>query len=238
MNRRVIAAVAAVVLALVGGGLLTLYVTSADRRAMANLDPVNVLVVMAPIEKGALGREILDVIAVKQLPRAAVAADAVSDPSEIADLETTTSLQIGEQILRSRFVDPEEAPDDAVDVPSDLQQISVLLDPERLFGARLKADDTVGVFVSYKNPDSTHQVAHKVLVTRVTVAGSAAHAKNSDGSERAPTDQFIVTLAVTAKTAEQIVFGQEHGGVWLSLERKAADETGTRVVDKKTVFEK
>lgn len=52
MNRRLVSAIAAGVLAILGAVLLVSYVNNADSRAMADMDPVEVLVVSAPIAQG------------------------------------------------------------------------------------------------------------------------------------------------------------------------------------------
>jgi pilus assembly protein CpaB len=46
----------------------------------------------------------------------------------------------------------------------------------------------------------------------------------------------MVTLAVTAKDAETVVFGIEHGTLWLSLETEGDDTSGTRVIDDSTIY--
>jgi pilus assembly protein CpaB len=47
---------------------------------------------------------------------------------------------------------------------------------------------------------------------------------------------MLVTLALGAKAAEAVVFGQEHGKVWLSLEPAGADTGGTTVIDNGNVY--
>jgi pilus assembly protein CpaB len=47
---------------------------------------------------------------------------------------------------------------------------------------------------------------------------------------------LTITFAVTAKQAEAIVFGQEHGSLWLSLEPKDAKTGGTTVLDDGNVY--
>ncbi len=46
----------------------------------------------------------------------------------------------------------------------------------------------------------------------------------------------MVTLAMTAPNAEKVVFGAEHGKIWLSLEPANAALGGTRVVTEKSVY--
>ena len=46
----------------------------------------------------------------------------------------------------------------------------------------------------------------------------------------------MVTLAVVSRDAEQIVFGQEHGTLWLSLEPEGADTSDTQVLTQINVY--
>jgi pilus assembly protein CpaB len=46
----------------------------------------------------------------------------------------------------------------------------------------------------------------------------------------------MVTLVSSGRNIEKIVFGAEHGKVWLSLEPGNAVVTGTRVVTEKSVY--
>jgi pilus assembly protein CpaB len=46
----------------------------------------------------------------------------------------------------------------------------------------------------------------------------------------------MITFAVTAAQAEAIVFGAEHGTLWLSLETDGDETGGTRVIDPSTIY--
>ena len=48
----------------------------------------------------------------------------------------------------------------------------------------------------------------------------------------------MITLAVTAAEAEAVVFGIEHGTVWLSLEPEGADTSGTEVIHPGNIYGK
>jgi pilus assembly protein CpaB len=48
----------------------------------------------------------------------------------------------------------------------------------------------------------------------------------------------MVTLAVTAAQAEGVVFGAEHGTLWLSLEPDGAAVDGTDVITPDNVYGK
>ena len=48
--------------------------------------------------------------------------------------------------------------------------------------------------------------------------------------ERAPSNELLVTLALSSPEVEQVVFAAEFGHIWLTAENADADENGTRIV--------
>lgn len=246
MIRRIVVALVALLIAAVGGALTYLYAAGADARAMARLDPVQVLVVAEPIEAGTAAEEIVRSVSVSELPSAAVAPGAVTDLSEVAGLLVSADLQPGEQLLSSRFVAP-EAVQGEVEIPLDLHQLSIQLEQQRVIGGELRAGDTVAIFVSGSvsgstedgeeaEADMTRLLLHKVLVTAVHGAAAVTTDENGEPVEEAAADSIMVTLALSAADAELVVFGQEFGSVWLSLEGEDVPEGGTRVVTPEEVF--
>ncbi len=245
MRRRLLAAAAALVLALVGGVVLVAYTRGADARAMAGMDTVQVLVVDQPVAAGTPAEDLPALVRTEQLPARAAVAGRVTDLAALDGLVATTDLQPGEQLLDSRFADPRslQAPG-TVAVPVGAEEVSVLLEPQRAVGGRLVAGDRVGVFLSLEEGATTHAVLHRVLVTQVqgapAPAGSASDTDTDTASAgaAAPSASLMVTLAVTAEQAEGVVFGAEHGTVWLSLEPETADLDDTEVITPDTVYGK
>ena len=242
MRRRLFAAAAALVLAVVGALVLVGYARGADSRAMAGMKTVQVLVVDQPVAAGTPADQLTALVRSELLPAKAAAAGRVEDLGDLAGQVATVDLQPGEQLLAGRFAAPEDmrAPG-TVAVPEGLQEISVLLEPQRAMGGRLTAGDTVGVFVSQKLPDGTgqtHVVLHRVLVTQVQGAPAApgTDAAEEDSAGAAPAESLMVTLALSAQQAEPVVFGAEHGTLWLSLEPEGAVTDGTRVLDPGNVY--
>jgi pilus assembly protein CpaB len=240
MKRRIIAAVAAVLLAGVGAVLLLGYVGNADRRALAGLKSEDVLVVTKPVPEGTTAEALAKLVSLKPLPATAVAEGALTSLSAISGQVATTELQPGEQVLASRFADPATlAGADDVHVPPGLQQLAVSLDPQRVIGGQLTAGSTVGIFVSLPkdgdSPAQTHLVQHKVLVTKVG-GGTASPAPEGGNAAATGADAaLMVTLAVSSHDAETLVFGAEHGTLWLSLEPADVVVSGTRVVTRANV---
>lgn len=238
MKRRVVAALSALVLAAVGGLLLLSYVGAADERAMADLEPVPVLVATKTIPEGTSGDDLGQLVEVRRLPAVAVAPGTTSNLADLQGRVTTTTLQPGEQLLLGRFVDPAvlEAAQGVV-VPKGLQQVSVQLEPERVVNGTLTPGATVGVFLSTKQVDTTQLALHKVLVTAVQ-GGVAASAGDGEGdAAAAPTDGGVtVTLALDAASASRVVFAAEHGSIWLSAEPTDAPTDDTPVTTKKSLY--
>ncbi len=91
-----------------------------------------------------------------------------------------------------------------------------------------------------RTPNSTHVVLHKVLVTNVQIERLPAETATPDveqsNLELAPTGNLLVTLAVTAPDAEKVVFAAEHGTVWLAAEPDSADESGTAIQTRGTIY--
>lgn len=241
--RRLIAAIAAVLLAGVGAVLLLSYVGKADLRAMAGMETVKVLVVEKRVLEGTPAEKLSGLVTVKTLPVKAVASGTLSNLDPIRGRVATTDLQPGEQLLASRFIDPALLVDpNEVKIPKGMQQVSIALESQRVLGGELTPGTSVGVFISLakedERPAQTHLVLNKVLVSKVQRAATSAQqqeggAPNSAGLQEGT---LMVTLAMTAPNAEKIVFGAEHGKIWLSLEPANAALGGTRVVTEKSVY--
>ena len=246
--RRLLAALAALILLVVGSVVLLAYVHGADARALAGAHPVEVLVADERIPEGTSGDALDGMVRTETVPAKTALAGRVVNLTSLSGRVATVDLQPGEQLLFSRFTRPGDlqAPG-TVDVPEGLQEVSVLLEPQRAVGGRLAAGDTVGVVVSLTLQDgttATHAVLHKVLVTQVqgapTPVDPAAEedpATASSGTP-APSASLMVTLAVSAAQAEAVVFGIEHGTVWLSREPDRAQTGGTDVITGGNIYGK
>jgi pilus assembly protein CpaB len=243
VTRRLLAAFAALLLLVIGTMVLLAYVGNADARALEGTRTVEVFVVDKQIPEGTSGDDLADFVSTEEIPAVAVVPGRVTDLDDLAGKEAIVDLLIGEQLVNRRFARPCDELPGTVDVPDGLQEISVLLEPQRVVGARLTAGDTVGVYLSQKLPDGTGQtsaVLHEVLVTQVqgapTPVDPEAEADAETVSAGAPAASLMITLALDAKDAETVVFGMEHGTLWLSLETDG-DETGsTRVLDPNTIY--
>jgi pilus assembly protein CpaB len=243
VRRRLLAALAALLLAATGAVVLLAYVRGADARALAGVQTVEVLVVDRPVPEGTPGEELTDLVRTEQLPAKAAVPGAVTDLGELAGRVATVDLQPGEQLLAGRFAAPEDVEVPGTVAPPDgASEVSLLLEPQRAVGGRLAAGDTVGVHVSTTEPAATHVVLNRVLVTQVQ--GAPAPAPDGEGTDTAssggaaPSASLMVTLGLRPEQAEAVVLGMEHGTVWLSLEPEGADLGGTEVLTPENIYEK
>ena len=247
VNRRVIAAVVAALLAMVGGVLIVSYVRGADERAMAGQKPVEVLVVSGEVAEGTTAEALAESVTTTELPAKAVPENALTSLDDVSGLVVTADLHPGEQLLTTRFAHPETVRKTEVEVPPGLQQLSLLLEPQRIIGGFIEAGDTVGVFVSMpkneEGPSQTHLILNQVLVTRVqggvdmSTDTEAEPEEPTEGASATPASPIVVTLAADGPSAERIVYGQEHGTVWLSLEPADALVDGTKVVTRENIYQ-
>ncbi|MGY2065759.1 Flp pilus assembly protein CpaB [Blastococcus sp. SYSU DS0619] len=245
MRRRLLAAAAALVLIAGGTVVLVGYVRGAENRALAGVQTIEVLVADALIPAGTPGSALAERVSTEVLPAKAALPGRVTDLTALADRVATVDLEPGEQLLASRFVRPDElqAPG-TVPVPDGMQEVSVVLEPQRAVGGRLAAGDTVGIFLSMAGDagGTTHAVLHEVLVTQVQGA-PAPPAAPADGTVAAtsapvPSGSLMVTFGVTAAQAEAVVFAAEHASIWLSLEPPDPDVSRTQVLTPENIYGK
>ncbi|OUM40045.1 Flp pilus assembly protein CpaB [Arthrobacter sedimenti] len=242
MKSRLLAGVAAVILALVGVMMLYGYAQGAETRAVQGLDPISVLVVATEVPAGTPSEELMPFLTTESLPATAIGASALKDLDSSAGKVTAVDLVPGEQLLAERLIDPPDATASvSVEVPKGLQEVSFALEPARAVGGKLTPGDTVGIFISMapgalpNEPDAqtTQLVFHKVLVTSVQRAPSASPvdpAATPEEQARAeaealPGDSLMLTVAVSEEQATAIVFGNEFEKIWLSKEPASAAES-------------
>jgi pilus assembly protein CpaB len=225
-RQKLIGILASVLLAAVGTGLLVAYVRSAEDRALKGEDTVEVLVVDATIPKGTKAEDISASLRLEHVPVKVATKDALASTGPLAGKVAAVDLLPGEQLVSSRFSSPAEVQG----VAPNLLQVTVALDPVRALGGQLRKGDSVAVTVSFDDPETTHLVLHKVRVTDVRTTDGLTVATPAVGP--APASGLLVTLAVDAPSMEKVVFGAEHGRLWLAWEPKDAVESGTKVQTK------
>ncbi|MCD5341623.1 RcpC/CpaB family pilus assembly protein [Arthrobacter sp. AK04] len=259
MKARLLGGIAALVVAIIGTVLLFNYVQGADRRALANTETEDILVVKQEVAAGTPASQLGQYLVTKAVPRTAVAEGVVDDLGSLGSKVTAVALEPGEQLLNSRMVDANAFLGPArVEVPEGLQEITVRLSIDRVVGGKIQAGDTVGVFISLGDADGTEAEGgsgtqltfHKVLVTAVQFSsGQAAQtqgeatqassqgALNADSqAKQTSSDSYLITFARNAVDAEKLVYAAEFGKIYLSKEPASATEGTSGVVNQTKVF--
>ncbi|MFT4110206.1 Flp pilus assembly protein CpaB [Propionicimonas sp.] len=234
MQRRIIAAVAAVLLAGIGAVLLYNYVSNADRRAMANMETTGVLVVTQAVPAGTAGADLTPYVELRQLPKMAIADGALTDTTSVTDLVTDGTLAVGEQVLSSRFIAPNTTSAGSVEVPADLQQVSIALEATRTVGGSIQAGDKIALLftgpLKDKDDQVTAQALRDVLVVRVQGASSGSD------DDSAPGSGLTLTLALDPANVTRVVWAAENAKIWAALEPKEGSRSSLPWTTGKTVL--
>ncbi len=225
-RQKLIGIVASVLLAAVGTGLLVAYVRSAENRALKGEKTVDVLVVSATIPKGTKAEDITSSLRIEQIPEKVATTGALTSTSPLAGKVAAVDLLPGEQLVSTRFTSPAEAQG----IAPNLLQVTIALEPVRALGGQIRKGDSVGVTVSFDEPETTRLFLHKVKVTDVRTIDGATVTTPPSGP--APATTLLITLAVDAPAVEKVVFAAENGKLWLAWEPKEANESGTKIQTK------
>jgi pilus assembly protein CpaB len=221
---------AALLLAVVGAVLLFVYVQGASARAQAGLEPVNVLIVTERVQAGTPSSELAGKVRAEAVPKSAVPEGALASLDQQEGKVTAVGLEPGEQLLGARLVDPHDLAPGTVPVPDGMEEVTLLLSPERILGGRLEAGDKVTIYTSFEKEDQqTGLLFYDVLITAVQKAPSAA--KNSSGtgsSEPAvemPSGSAFITFARSDADASKLIYSAEFGKLWLAKQTDTTAKT-------------
>jgi pilus assembly protein CpaB len=222
VNKRAVAAIGAVVLALLGIASLVAYANDADDRAFKGTELVSVIQVVNEVPAGTKAENLGSAVNVVKLPKAAVPDTALKTLDPVSGLVATATLVPGEVLVTDRFGTTAEVNGgEKVTVPKGMQEITIKLAAVRALDGKLAAGDHVGVAVSYDDVKRTNFAVNQVLVLSST-SGVA------DGETAG---DVVVRLAVSSINAEKIVHASEFAHVYLTKQGEDAD------VDRKLVSE-
>jgi len=228
MRGRVVAVLVAVALAVAATAALVAYAGGADRRAIANQQPVLVYVARARIAAGTSGEDAQNrgLIERTELPRRAVASGAVRSLEQLGGRVAAVDIVPGEQLLAARWVGKGEALGGRLlSIPEGHQAVSIALDPTRQVSGFVTPGDRVSVVVSLSLPrGGRSQRTSRFLLQDVQVLAVGATAQpNPVAQEGRRVGQgrsqslSAVTLAVQPADVERVVFAAENGSLYLSL---------------------
>jgi pilus assembly protein CpaB len=241
VGRRILAIVAAVVLALLGAVLVLLYAARADERAVQAQSPTTVYVTRDRVPAGLSLREAVrtDLIAETQVPSASKPTGALeSIDGTTASLLALTDLAPGQIVLSAAFGERPEGVQ-KINVPAGMVAVSVeLSDPARV-GKFVTPGSRITVFATYElrslSEDSEAAAQFNELdasETSVWLPDVEVLAMGEDSlaptvrptqDEEAPAQtsndrpSYLVTVAVTPQDAAKLVHGINRHILYLGL---------------------
>jgi pilus assembly protein CpaB len=264
MTRRLLAAAAALVVALIGVAGVVGYARTADRRALAGQQVVHAFVADKAVPAGTTaGNAVREGLMIQKLiARAAVPDDVLTSiDGGYDELVATSQIQPGELVLRTRFA-ARGTTQGTLLVPEGLLAVSVALDDPSHVGAFVGVGSKVAVFDTFNvrdtastdvSPAGDHlQDAHENLrATRlllpsveVLAVGTATTASGGEPDPKASAavdtnaaaSAGLFTLAVSQAQAERLVHGSRTGTLTFALLGPGAAASTGKGVDDRSVF--
>jgi pilus assembly protein CpaB len=232
MQSRVLAILIAVVLALVATGALVVYVNGADRRAIANQEPVAVLVAKETIKAGTSGEDAQDLklFAPKLVPRESAVVGAFRSWSQLEGRFAAVDIMKGEQLLPTRWVGADEVEGRGLlPIPDDHQALSIGLDVTRQVAGFVTPGDNVGIVLTLPGGDGGSKTRFLLQNVRVLAVGATAlssrTAQGGGGRVNQKGSQSVtaITLAVKKQYVESVVHAAVDGDIYLTLMPRNAD---------------
>ena len=229
MGRRIVLLVAAAVIAALGTVLVYTYAKNADDRALADQNPVTVLVAKNEIPAGTPVTEAVENgdLEQKEVPRATAIDGAMTTVEPIKEQVALTTIFPNQQLSTQMF-GKTLAAEQTLPIPSGNIAVSFqFTDPARVAGF-VKPGSQVVVFLTIAS--ESQQEATRVLLPKALVIGvgrtTTAPQPATDGTSGSSSDvaanqeqipRALLTLALTDQEAAKLVYGSQHGTLYLGL---------------------
>jgi pilus assembly protein CpaB len=242
MKQKPVGLLVAFVLALIGTLLLVTYVQSARTEALSKVRLENVLVATRPIPKGTAPDAAAASMKLIGVPAKAKAPDALTALDTVKGKQTAIDIQTGEQILASRFVEPQKSAAELVG-PGHVE-VTVTMSPDQTVGGTIRIGSVVNLITTFPG-DAGHEIETHIMLSNVKVTNvqtgtlpPAQQPKSATATtvavNPAPSGSFMITLAVTPADAERVVFAAENGKLWLTAEGDVPT-AGSKIVTRENV---
>ena len=136
------------------------------------------------------------------VPEDALVPGAITDLSALKGQETREAILEGEQIPEARVTGA--VPGGSLGIPDGQTAMSLQLDSPRAVGGAIRAGDSVTVYGTFgQGEGTTIAIVPEALVLQTTSADETAGG--------------VITLALSPQDAQETVFAQERGSIWLVL---------------------
>jgi pilus assembly protein CpaB len=220
VGRRLALLIAAVLVAALGTILVFVYVQKADDRALADQKPVKVLVAKIAVSGGT---RVIDAANAgsfleKEIPASALVPGALSSIEPVKDQVVIANIFPGQQLITGMFGATAASASSIAIPPGQIAVSFSFGDPQRVAGF-VQPGSQVCIFLT-SSLDKTES-STRILLPKVTViaVGPTTITPPADPTQANPEAQprAMLTLALTQKQAEKIIFAQGNGTMYLGL---------------------
>ena len=227
MGRRTVLMIVAALIAALGTSMVFLYVRSADSRAEASQQPVQVLIAVAQIDPGETmaSAQAAGKIQLGSVPRKQVLAGAVNSVSGLESSVALSTVYPKEQIISAKFGSPGDQQN--LTIPDGDIAISVNLSDTGRVSGFVSPGASVAIFLSTtadsttkSAPDTTQLLMPKVQVVAVGDTSVVSTTTTDETTGAATTEALpktLFTLAVNQADAEKIMYAAGHGELSFGL---------------------
>jgi pilus assembly protein CpaB len=244
VGRRIILLIVATAIAAVGTVLVYTYAKNADDRAMADESPVTVVVAKNEIPAGTPVLQAIESGDFEQrdIPSATAIDGAMSSVEPIKEQVALTTIFPNQQLSTQMF-GKTLSEGSALPIPPENIAVSFqFTDPARVAGF-VKPGSKVVVFLTIgsasggqnQQDESTRVLLPEALVIGVGPTTAAPQGDTSKNDEQIP--RALLTLALTDAQAAKLVYGTQHGTLYLGLLNEQSKVSGGLAVNAKNLFQ-
>lgn len=231
MSSRALAGALAVLMAAVATIAVFMYVNGVRNDAEGGGNQIQVVVSKEDIAAGTDLDELISegAFTTQSYGEEAVVDGAVTDLNDLAGRTSSVPILAGEQISTARLTGSDELQGGVLGIPANHEAVTMSLDAQRQVGRDVVAGDNITVFGSFKPPvsakETTVNLVSEVRVLKVfQTTGENVEAQNEQ-------QEALMTLALSPRDAQRIVFAKEHGTVWFTLLPPGQDGSKAKPVE-------
>lgn len=214
--------------------MVFLYVKSADDRARAKQDPVNVLVAVQPIPRGETlaNAQSTGKLALSPVPRELVLDGALTSVGDYGNQVALEPIYVNEQIIRAKFGSVGDQ--ETLQIPNGMIAVSASLNDTGRVAGFVNPGSEVAIFVTGKdavgpNPKKNVDNGTRLLLPKVSVIAvasqtlspaSTANGQQTDQQQQQQTESLprtLFTFAMTQKDAQKLIFASQSGELSFGL---------------------
>jgi pilus assembly protein CpaB len=229
-NTRIVAIVAAVLLAVVAAVALLSYIRGVEVRTQEEFEPVDAFVATERIAAGTSAEVAVagGLIEPRAIPQASLPANAIGSLTQIEGTVATVDILPGEVIVAERFGDSTAAPSGLREIPQDKEAISIQVGVVQGVAGFISPGDQVSVIAELLLPPGTEAqdveaaedeeltiVQYLLQDVEVLAVGRRVVQEGEDQVQQ--TEQVLMTLALDPEQAERLVFAYNNGALHFTL---------------------